>query len=316
MDFSKFHIVCVISNPIRYGSRYALYKTFKEDIERKGAQLWTVEMATGARPHAITSKDDPRAIQLWSSALPGELWHKENLINIGIQQVILRCPDARYIAWIDADIKFEPGQLEATVHALQHYDVVQMWSHAIDMDPEGQVLGDKIQLSFMHCYWKGIEPKSANGYTQGGHPGFAWAARREALNKLGGLIDWGVLGSSDRHMACALVSRVKDSVHGKCHRNYHKWLLEWQARADKHIRKNVGVVPGTIRHLWHGRKADRGYSSRWQILVNRQFDPDTDLKKDVSGLWQLVSETPRQIDLRDDIREYFRSRREDATTVS
>jgi hypothetical protein len=39
------------------------------------------------------------------------------------------------------------------------------------------------------------------------------------------------------------------------------------------------------------------------------------LKKDVSGLWQLVSETPRQLQLRDDIRKYFRARREDASTV-
>lgn len=314
MDYSKLHFITVLSNPIRYNSRYRLYEAFAEDIVRKGANLWTVEMQTGQRFPKVTTQDNVKHLQLWSSAIPGELWHKENLINLGIQFITQANPDWRYVGWIDADIKFEKGFVEETAHALQHYDVAQMWSHAMDFDPEGGVLGHKVQLSYMYCYWKGIEPESKNGYTKGGHPGFAWAARREAINRLGGLIDFGVLGSADRHMACALVGKVTDSVHGDCHATYHRWLSLWQQRAEREVRRNVGYVPGTIRHMWHGRKSDRGYSSRWKILVNHQFNPETDLKKDVSGLWQLVSETPRQISLRDDIRKYFRARREDATT--
>lgn len=319
MNLDKFHVIAVISNPVGYQSRYNLYETFQEDVQRKGAKLWTVEMQTGARPHRITAPNTNEHIQLWSSAVPGEFWHKENLINAGIQHLTRHAPDWRYVAWVDADVKFEAGALEKTVQALQHWDVVQMWSHAIDFGPDGEIIG-KIAQSFMYCHWHQIEVKNASGYLGGGHPGFAWAARRDALNKLGTsisgpLIDFAALGSGDRHMACALIGKVGESHHGRVHPNYKKWLRQWQDQAERNIKRNVGYVSNTIRHLWHGRKADRGYSSRWKILVNHQYDPETDIAKDVSGLWRLVVNEPRQMRLRDDIRRYFRSRREDATTT-
>lgn len=316
MDFSGFHIIAVISNPVNYESRYNLYEIFQEDIERKGGTLWTLEMATGARPHRITKHDCERHIQLWSSAIPGELWHKENLINVAMQFVTRHAPNWRYVAWVDADVKFEAGALEKTVHALQNFSLVQMWSHAVDLGPDGTQVG-KTHESFMYCYWHGKEVTNQQGYLQGGHPGFAFAARRDTLNKLGSaitgpLIDFGVLGSGDRHMCAALIGKVEMSVHPEMHPNYHKWLNIWQAEAEKNIKRNVSYVPNTIRHLWHGRKADRGYASRWKILVDNQFDPELDLAKDVSGLWRLTDHNPK---LRDDIRKYFRARKEDATTI-
>jgi hypothetical protein len=185
-----------------------------------------------------------------------------------------------------------------------------MWSHAIDLGPNQELMNS--QMSFMYAYWNKIEVKGSSSYLMGGHPGYAWAARREALNRLGGLIDFAALGSADRHMACALVGRVQESVHGDMHPVYHKWLRVWQERAEMYVRRNVGYVPGTIRHLWHGKKKDRGYGSRWRVLVDHQFNPETDIKRDVSGLWQLVSETPRQISMRDEFRRYFYARREDS----
>lgn len=319
MNFDKMHVIAVVSNPINYQSRYSLYDLFAEDVQRKGAKLWTLEVQTGARPHRITEAGKDEHVQLWSSALPGEFWHKENMINLAIHHLTRHAPDWRYVAWVDADVKFEPGALEKTVHALQHWDIVQMWSHAVDLGPDGEAIG-KLAQSFMYCYWNKINVHDASGYLGGGHPGFAWAARRDTLNKLGSslsgpLIDFAALGSGDRHMACALIGEVEKSHHGDVHPNYKKWLLQWQDSAERNTKRNVGYVTNTIRHLWHGRKADRGYSSRWKILVNHQYNPETDIAKDVSGLWRLVVNDKRQMALRDDIRRYFRSRREDATTV-
>ena len=316
-NLDKMHVIAVISNPELYKSRYNLYKLFEDDIVRKGAKLWTLEMATGARLHQVTGAEQEKHLQVWSSALPGVLWHKENLISVAIQHISVMYPDFRYVAWVDADIKFEAGALEQTAQALQHWDVVQMWSHAIDFCPKGGVLNNKVHLGFMYAYWNNIKVPGTKKYDGGGqaHPGWAWAARREALNKLGGLIDWGILGSGDRHMACALNGRVQDSVHGKMHPTYHKWLNIWQERAEREIKRNVGYVDGTIRHWYHGEKSLRGYSTRWQILVKHQFNPETDIKKDVYGLWQLVVDTPRQRELRDDIRKYFKARKEDALVI-
>lgn len=317
MDLSKFHVLCVISNPMRYASRYKLYNTFSEDVERKGANLWTVEMQAGARVHKITSHSEEKHLQVWKTHLPGTLWDKESLINIGISHIIKNCPDARYIAWIDADVRFEPGMIEEAQHALQHWDVIQLWSHSIDIGPKNETIG-KVQQSFMYCHSNGIKVESQTGYTQGGHPGYAWCARRDALNKLGvslsngPLIDFGALGSADRHMACALVGNVDWSYHGDVHGNYKKWLHRWQEQAEKTIKRNVGYIHQTIRHSFHGKKSDRGYSSRWKLLVKHQFDPETDLRRDVSGLWILNSDTPRQLRLRDDFRRYFSARNEDS----
>lgn len=317
MDLSKFHVLCVISNPFRYQSRYKLYDIFQEDIIRKGAKLWTVEMQTGARVHKVTDYEKAEHLQVSKTALSGSLWDKESLINVGISHIIKTEPDARYIAWIDADVKFEPGMLNEAANALQHWDVIQLWSHAVDLGPKNEIVG-KIQNSFMYCHWNKIEVKSQNGYTQGGHSGYAWAARRDALNKMGvslsngPLIDFGALGSADRHMSCGLVGKMEWSYHGDVHPNYKKWLHRWQDQVEKTIKRNVGYIPQTIRHCFHGRKADRGYGSRWKILVNHQFDPESDLRRDVSGLWVLNSDTPRQIAMRDDFRRYFMSRNEDS----
>lgn len=326
-NLDKFHVIAVVSNPYRYNSRYNLYEKFKrdcitkmaEECETSGAQFWTLELQTGARLHKVTSKENAQDFQLWTSSLPGDVWHKENMINLAINHLTRMSPDWRYVAWVDADVKFEQGFLEETAQALQHWDMVQMWSHAIDLDAAeswgaayASAVGPQTQLGYMYCYWKGIDVKSKSGYAEGGHPGFAWAARREALTKCGGLIDFAVLGSADRHMAGALVGKVQQTYHGDMHPSYKKHLKIWQDRAEANIKRNVGFVGGFIRHMWHGKKADRGYSTRWQILVKHQFNPETDLKKDVSGIYQLVVESERQIRLRDDIRRYFIARNEDS----
>jgi hypothetical protein len=83
----------------------------------------------------------------------------------------------------------------------------------------------------------------------------------------------------------------------------------WENRAEKHIRRNVGYVPGLLLHHWHGKKRDRKYADRWKIIIDNDYDPHYDLKEDWQGLWQL---TDRSFKLRDDIRAYFRSRNEDS----
>jgi hypothetical protein len=313
--FDKFHVVCVVSNPIRYKSRYNLYQVFQEDITRKGAQLWTVELQTGARTPRITEAGNPNHIQLWSSALDGVVWNKENLQNIAVQQLTIRCPDWRYVCFLDADVRLERGWLEETAHALQLHPVVQPWSHAIDFAPDGGAVSDRMQLSYAYCYVNNIESPSATKYTVGGHPGYALAMRREAYNHLGGLIDIAALGSGDRHMMAGLVGRVEKSYHPDVSQAYKTHLLKWQERADKYIKRNLGYVPMVVRHMFHGAKKNRQYGNRWKILTRWQYNPDTDLKRDTNGVYQLVVECPRQVGLRDAMYRYFRSRQEDSNSL-
>lgn len=304
----EFYVVTVISNPVRYQSRYRLYQEFKERMERAGAKLFTVECAFGERPFEVTEAGNPMNLQIRSY---DEIWHKENMINLGIQ----RLPATwKYVAWVDSDIQFvRDDWKEETVHKLQHHMVVQMWQNALDLGPTGEALG--IHRSFISEYIKAgcNAVLDKDGCYAKWHPGYAWAARREAIDHLGGLIDVGILGSGDRHMAGALIGAVGNTYNSRISDGYKKYLDIWQRQAELYVRRDVGFVPGTVLHGWHGRKVDRGYASRWEILVKYQYDPYTDIKRDNQGLYQLVDHgDARSNEMRDAIRAYFRSRSEDS----
>lgn len=316
-------VIAVVSNPMEYESRYRLYKVFADDLKQQGVapRLWTVELRHGMRPARVTHSNHENHIQLWTSALPGEIWHKENLINIALQHLTREVPDWRYVAWVDADFKFQPDAFSKTIQALQHYDVVQMWSHLINLDPKGGILNNGVGLSFMYCYLNGIQKQNASAYEQGtGSPGGAWAARREALNKLGcglgsPLIDWNIVGGGDRSFACALVGRIEWQLNPLYTPAYQDSMQVFQENAIQAIKKNVGYVDNTVIHLWHGRMINRGYDTRWRILVDYHFNPLTDLARDVAGVLRLVVNNERQWGLRDALRKYFGSREEDASTL-
>lgn len=310
MENAILDVVAVVSNPLRFESRYRLYREFEARlIKNPYVRLTTVEMAFGHRPFEITVPDNPRHVQVRGTS---ELWHKECLVNIGVQNVPA---DGKYIAWIDADVTFgRDDWAEETVHQLQHYDVVQMWSHAQDCGPKSQPVG-KTHKGFVWSYYNEPSdmPRGVSYYHEGisasWHPGFAWAARRSAIDALGQLIDWGALGSGDRHMASALIGQVLATCNANLSANYKRYLVRWQDRAQRYIRRNIGYVDGMLLHHWHGKKQDRQYGDRWKILVDEQYDPELDLKRDSQGLWQL---TDRNYKLRDKFRSYFYARNEDS----
>ena len=303
---ADLHVVTCVVNPQRYQSRYRLYKEFEKRAIDAGAKLTTVEASFGERPLELPDTPGVRYVPLQTTT---ELWHKEAMLNAGIA----RLPeDWKYVAWIDSDITFaRPDWVEETIHQLQHYDVIQMFSQARDLSPKHTQLHD--HKGFVYSWQNGLN--SGKGYNTW-HPGFAWAARREAINKMGGLFDYAIAGAADRHMSCALIGRIEDSfpdaLKVTCPRYYEK-LLIFQDRVLENIRKNIGFMDGLILHGWHGNKADRRYMDRWQILMKTGYNPDLDLKRDWQGLWQL---TGRSTELRDKLREYFRQRDEDSITVA
>lgn len=338
------YVVTTIFNPIRYKSRWKHYERFAAHVKASGAVLVTVEAAFGERHHSLQAGISQHQVPIFGRAptkpteehkarteephqyirvrTDDEIWFKENLINIGVS----RLPeDWKYVAWVDADLMFSrPNWVGETIHQLQHYKIVQMFSECQDVGPRYASLGKA--KGFSHCYVKQYPTMSglrmgSYGQRVGGevlwHPGFAWACRREAWDELGGLIDFAMMGAADNHMAHALIGRVKDTFHPRLHPVYKDRLLEWQRRAERHIRRNVGYVSGLLVHYWHGRKIDRRYWDRWKVIVDNQFNPAIDLKYDWQGLLQLVDRgTPRSIKLRDDARRYFRARNEDSIELS
>lgn len=303
------YVVTAVFNSARYRTRWKLYQDFERHCADKGAILYLVEIAFGERAFAITDANNPRHIQLRSSS---EIWLKENALNLAVQRLPL---SFKYLAWIDADIAFaRKDWADEAIHLLQHYSVIQMWSHAIELNPAHEPLAHWQSLMWCHTHGEPTDPVPGGYYYGAGkgqiyaHSGYAWAMRREAWDALGGLIDTCILGSADWHMGHALLDQAEKTLMRKFTAGYKAPVLEWQARAHRSIRKNVGVMPGLIQHYWHGPKEFRRYKTRNQILVEDQFDPMLDLKRDWQGLYQL---TGRSTKLRDDVRRYFHERNED-----
>lgn len=327
MGAMKLHVVTCISNPVRFASRYKLYRDFAAHMAAAGADLLTVELAYGDRPHEITQGGNPKHVQLRTHA---ELWHKENLINLGVA----RLPnDWEYVAWIDADVHFvRPDWIAETVHQLQHHAIVQMFSDAFDLGPDGHVLADSGRPrrfgSFASSVAKGVSRAKTKGYYGGAtmpnvagyayshHPGFAWAMRRDAWDKVGGLFDQAVVGEADWIMARSIVGECAEVLYPGLSAGYAGAVRQWQMKAVKELRENIGCVQGTLMHGWHGKKVNRLYWDRCKILRDTQFDPHTDLKRDWQGVYDLVDNGSRKfIQLRDALRGYFRQRNEDSIDV-
>lgn len=306
-DKAKLYVVTAISNPCRYKSRYNLYRDFKKYVETSGAELITIEMAYGNRPFEITDSESLTNIQVRGEH---EVWQKENLLNIALQFLP---NDWEYVAWVDADVKFlRDDWVNETLHLLQRYSIIQMFSQAVDLLPNHELM--QKHKGFIKSYYENNctpLPYSCYSYGKYGHPGYAYAARRQSLDDLGGLIDFAILGSADNHMAHALVGQVDRTIPASLlNTGYGRELLEWQGRAERSIKRNVGYMEGTLVHYFHGTKKSRGYADRWKILTANNYDPDTDIFKDTQGLIRLSG---NKILLRDQIKQYFSNRNEDTT---
>jgi len=321
-----------ITNSQRYKTRYNLYEKFEKYINSsENAVLYTIEAAFGDRPHTITKTGNPRHIQLRTDC---EIWHKEALLNIAISRLPV---DAEYIAWIDADVTFaRPDWAAETLHQLQHHPIVQMFSTAIDLDPEYDGYDSEkgiVQYGAAHIYQKYISgqlpdeqlfpcfgTKSDNKLINYGggsskrymHTGYAYAIRREAFDAIGGLMDFNIVGCSDHSSFWGIIGHGEHAIHGGVTDSFKRMHKIWHERAAKALNKDIGYVPGLLLHYFHGAKKFRNYIGRWQILIENKFDPLTDIRRDWQGLYSLTDDKPK---LRDDCRNYFRQRNEDDIRV-
>lgn len=298
-------VVAVLNNPCRFKRRVALFKEFIERMKNYPVKLCVVELAYGERPFETEKLDVDVKVQMRTRTV---LWQKENLINIGISKLP---HDWKYVAWIDTDIDFANKEwVSETIHQLQIHHVVQLFQDAVDMGPEGEIMNTA--KGFMYCYKKNIpmEKGKEKEYYKGTywHPGYAWAATRHAIETLGCIFEYGILGAGDYHMACALIGRVELSIQDALSEDYKNHLYRWQDRAD-HLYRNVGYVKGTIYHYWHGKKKDRRYGDRWQALVEHNYRPSHDIYKDWQGLLKFHESHHK---LRDAIMDYFLCRNEDS----
>jgi hypothetical protein len=297
----KLNVIIVISNPCLYAKRYILLKEFVKRFEEEesNVNLFIVEMVYKEQKFIITDKNNKNHLQLRSET---PIWHKENMINLGVKYLLPK--NYKAFAWVDADIEFENNSwaLETLKILNGCKDVVQLFSHCVDMNNEKNNLN--IFNSFGYSYNKSKKyTTSGNDYW---HPGFAWAMTRNAYEKIGGLYDKGVLGSGDSIMALSFINKTNFMNNEKYSSDYNNSMLKYQEKASK---LRLGYTPGVIRHHYHGTKANRRYTERWKILMKHQFSPIEHLTYDNKGI--LVPKDTFSEEFKQDILNYFKERKED-----
>lgn len=300
---NTLHVVGVISNPMRYHSRYRLFKQWYERmLETPNVKVYVVECKFADRGFEVTDACNPQHLQLHTRQ---EIWHKESMINLAVKHLLPK--NWKYVCWADCDVFFDHQEwAQEALHQMQHYSLIQPWSDALDLGFHRRVL--KHFKSFCYQHQKGVpkqtHPEQPYEYA---HSGFAWACRRDFWEAVNGLMDFCILGSADHHMAFGSIGEVNKTIKKGMHENFFKLCREWQYKAFRHTNGMLGYVPGFIKHKHHGPKNRRYYRERWDILIKNHFDPVGDLVHDTQGLIKLIGKPH----LLNECRKYMLSRHED-----
>jgi hypothetical protein len=293
----KLNVVIVVSNPCKFERRWQLAREFVVRLKDDPTiELYQLELVYGDEEFQLTDSDNPNHLQLRTQH---PIWHKESMINVAIQKLLPK--DWQKVCWCDADIEFDNIHWASdTLTLLDHFDVVQCFSHAIDMDASNNPM----------TLWQGGAFQYCNKMKRGRllnywHSGYVWACTRAFYDKMDGLYDVSILGSGDHHMFISWLGSP-DSIPGDCHPEYKK-TIEVFTRKVKGAR--IGYTPGVIKHYFHGHKKNRKYRERWEVLIRHQYNPLEHVEKDENGL--LVANEKCPPELLADILEYFRERNED-----
>jgi hypothetical protein len=210
------YVVACVANPLRWRSRIALARAALNDwLKEPNVHITLAECAYGSRSWDLADLASARLnhIPLRATTMA---WSKECLLNIAIAHL----PHAAdKIAVLDADITFRrSGWATETLAALDLYPVVQPWVTAYDLGPHDEHV--QTHKSFASV-WHADKPVVATvagfwsfngGYNTYLHPGYAWGWQRHVLDRIGGLLEIGAMGSGDHHMALGMLGNYKASV--------------------------------------------------------------------------------------------------------
>lgn len=284
----KLHCVIVFYNYCEYKIRYKVTKEFIERYKNHpNMDIYIVELAYKNQEYCITDKNNKNHLQLRTEE---PLWHKENLINIGINKLLPK--DWEYVAWIDCNLKFENNDfVEKTIEKLQKYDVVQMF----------KIVKYEKFIKYSYFYYMGhnnekkfksIKEKlmmKKNGY----NPGIAYACTKKAYNIMEKIYDCAIVGGGDNIFANALNG---ENIIIKIFYKYYcknKNIIEYINKyIDKVKNLKSTYVDNVIIYINHGNLKKRQYDTRDVILSD--FNPENDI---------IYKDGIIQLNKRDDIQE-------------
>lgn len=313
----KVERMCVITcfyNPARYSNRLPLYRKFRTHL-RPDLLLVTVECATGDAPFELDDRDADIVIRVRGDVM----WQKERLLNLALG---LTPKSYDIVAWFDCDVVMESLDWpDAVFRTLETNDIVQLFSHVswrgpCEADAAAYDLGPEVakwtSVMFEHCTGN-LGDKFYEAWTKPGNieqpiaDGYAWAARREVLDRFG-FYDGCIIGAGTRPFALVAMGRA-DALKRTPWMNERQLnhLSRWVDSTTNTPQLRSTFLPGVVNHLWHGPVAARQYATReWESKASG-FDPATDIVVNDSGAWVWAA---RRDYLSVLVYEFFRTRSE------
>jgi hypothetical protein len=301
MKNNQLGVVCCYFNPCGYKSKYDNFITFYSALKKQIKDIHVVELSS---PLPLPEEVEGRLIS--SDSI---LWHKENLLNLGIGDLIN--DGYKNIAWLDADILFQDGfWVKDTVDCLNNYKLCQLFSRAHKSQPNGT------ETSHPGCvrYWS----ETGNLYPINTlyHTGYAWAARSECLEGLQ-LYDKSILGGGDSLVWFGAFDGIINvyellQFHPIFRLEINAYIidyLDWSEKWGKIINGEVSYVYNNVQSLPHGNNSDKHYISRYNILAKHNYSPKKDLIYN-NGILECTNKG-----LSKDIFKYFKSRKEDNSSL-
>ncbi|OOZ42793.1 hypothetical protein [Solemya elarraichensis gill symbiont] len=314
-------VITSFFNPTGHRWRLECLHAFRHHL---GAPLVVIELALPGQ-ECLSSDDADKVITI--SGDP-KIWQKERLLNIALKQLP---PEAEYVAWIDCDIVFDrPEWIDQTIELLnsgkqfvQPFDTVfrlpkiesaEMYS--IDALRAATPVSHKPSFGWaLHegnystksittgqgDAGNGLNINKAYGVTHG----VAWAAHRDQLCKVG-LYDACIIGGGPSAMAMAIIGEPELLIQKRPMSEAHyQHYLKWASSFNQNRVNDIGFIPGTAFHLWHGPYENRRYHDRHFKLKELGFNPQTDIELAENETWRW---NPNSVALRMAIDEYFSSR--------
>ncbi len=282
-------IITCIFNPCKYINPLNNYFKFKDSIAKQGGELFTGELVFGNDSFLLPI--DEHSIKFRSNSI---LWHKESILNEMVKQLPAHFTK---IAWIDNDIIFSDfNWINETVNMLDKYKIIQLFER-INFTKDNSIIssnwsaGKILTAKFLRTF-PNHSPKVS--------PGGAWAAQRDFFDKCG-LFEKMIVGGGDRITFKALhgINSTKNlSVSRQEELNlYINKVFNW-------CQSDVGFLPQTVTHLWHGESQNRQYDKRQLLISNLESH---DLKKENNVLeWDTQNK-----ELIERVSNYFVERKED-----
>ncbi|MEJ8569662.1 sulfotransferase family protein [Wenzhouxiangellaceae bacterium CH-27] len=317
-------IVSCFFNPTGSRRRLQNFKQFLAAVDATGLRCVVVELAFGSNPFEITDRDD--LIQVRCDDV---LWHKERLINLGIGRLLSQ--GMRKIAWLDGDILFQEKNWPIEIaRRLDHARLCQVFEKVkITADDHAPPMLGPSSVKYFRDHGRllpqpPLRSTLARGMLLGGQSGFGWAARAEVLEQ-SPLFEHAVVGGgdklilaasfadqlSDQHMERLTQSNFACESCGYRNRSsaYTKHYLRWAERWNAAVNGSVDYARLTISDLYHGKRQDRAYMTRHDILYRHEFDPAGDLVESSAGCLQWADGKGL---LSREVEAYFLARRDDA----